>query len=118
MEKLIRRSLLFDIYGALLTQTQYDVFRAYVLEDLSLQEIAEISGISKQAVSENLKRAEQRLERYEDQLGLLARAQKREQALKQMAREIERISVLNQDQALCAPIDRLRGRLEELMKGL
>lgn len=118
MEKLIRRSLLFDIYGALLTKTQYEVFRAYVLEDLSLQEIAELSGISKQAVSENLKRAEQRLERYENQLGLLSRAQKREEAFKQMAWEIEQISLLNHDQALCASIERLRGRLEELMKGL
>lgn len=71
MEELVRLSFLYDLYGNLLTDTQREVFVYYYGEDLSMNEIAKNIGISKQAVSENLKRAQENLEQMENHLGLL-----------------------------------------------
>ena len=60
---------LFDLYGALLTESRREVCRLYYLCDLTLSEIAEEKGISKQAVSECLKRSRTQLLRYEQRLG-------------------------------------------------
>ena len=56
MEKTLRMSLLFDFYGALLTERQQDVFQLYFGDDLSLGEIAEELRISRQAVYDTLRR--------------------------------------------------------------
>jgi predicted DNA-binding protein YlxM (UPF0122 family) len=66
-------SLLFDYYGGLLPSRQADVFALYHEDDLSLTEIAEQQGISKQGVHDALKRAEAALAGYERKLGLIAR---------------------------------------------
>lgn len=71
MDKLVEMGILFDYYGKLLTGTQYDVVDQYYNEDLSLTEIADLNNISKQAVSENLKRAEKNLYDYENRLALI-----------------------------------------------
>jgi len=71
LEKVNRISWLFDIYGELLTGRQRELIRLYYHDDLSLAEIAEELGISRQAVFFGLKRSEEILEQYEKQLGLL-----------------------------------------------
>lgn len=71
MDKLVEMGILFDYYGKLLTGTQYDVVDQYYNQDLSLTEIAKLNSISKQAVSENLKRAEKNLYDYENTLALI-----------------------------------------------
>lgn len=73
MEKNIIISILYEYYKDLLTQIQSDAIEQYYLEDLSLTEIAEQSGISKQAVSNNIKRAEAILFDLEEKLGLYKR---------------------------------------------
>ncbi len=72
LDKFGRMALLSDFYGELLTARQQEVFRYYYEEDLSLGEIAENLDITRQAVHDNLKRAESALENYEHKLGLLA----------------------------------------------
>ena len=66
-------SVLYDFYGPLLSEKQQRITDLYHNENCSLTEIAEIEGITKQAVSQNLKRAEKALINYEDKLGLVAR---------------------------------------------
>ena len=66
-------STLYDFYGPLLSEKQQRFVDLYFNEDCSLTEIAETVGVSKQAVSEGLKRAEKALQNYEDKLGLVAR---------------------------------------------
>jgi predicted DNA-binding protein YlxM (UPF0122 family) len=66
-------SLLYDYYGGLLSDQRSKVFSLYHEEDLSLAEIAELLGISRQGVHGALKRAEAQLEKFEDKLGLIAR---------------------------------------------
>ena len=66
-------SILFDFYGPLLSERQQEFVKLYHDEDCSLTEIAEISGVTKQAVSVALKAAEKKLRFYEEKLGLVAR---------------------------------------------
>lgn len=62
---------LWDWYQALLTPTQREITDAYFNQDLTLSEIAEIKGISRQAVSECLGTCKKQLAEYETKLGLL-----------------------------------------------
>jgi len=73
MEKNIRFGILYEYYGNLLNKKQSEAIEQYYLEDLSLTEIAELNDISKQAVSDMLKRSEKKLEKYEEKLRLLAK---------------------------------------------
>ena len=66
-------SVLYDFYGPLLSENQQRFVELYHGENCSLTEIAEEAGVSKQAVSEGLKRAEKALRTYEEKLGLVAR---------------------------------------------
>ena len=66
-------TLLFDEYGQLLTQKQRDCFELYYHQDLSLAEIADELGISRQGVHDTLHRAETTLTETEAALGNVAR---------------------------------------------
>jgi len=68
---------LYDLYGALLTARQREVFEMHYLQDLSLAEIAAQLGTSRQAAYDVLRRSELSLERYEAKVGLLAARQRR-----------------------------------------
>lgn len=59
---------LWDVYGPLLTDSQREMCELYYLCDLSLSEIAEEKGISKQAVSDTLKKSRELLDSYEERL--------------------------------------------------
>ena len=60
-EKNLRLIMLFDIYGELLTQTQKTMFDLYYNDDLSLSEVAENTGITRQGARDSIKRAEETL---------------------------------------------------------
>ena len=68
-----RMTMLFDFYGELLTERQKEFFDLYYNEDLSLAEIAENYGISRQGVRDGIKRGEQILQEMEDKLQFAAR---------------------------------------------
>lgn len=74
-ENRIRLGSLYSVYGQLLTTKQRRCTELYFYDDLSLAEIAAGMQISRQAVSDLLKRVEQILEHYEAQLGFLQKAQ-------------------------------------------
>ena len=61
---------LWDVYRGLLTLTQREITDMYFNMDLTVSEIAEQKGISRQAVSECLKGCKKQLEEYEEKLGL------------------------------------------------
>ncbi|NLJ99918.1 MAG: RNA polymerase subunit sigma-70 [Clostridia bacterium] len=65
--------MLFEQYSSLLTDRQRELVKLYYFEDLSLQEIADELGITRQAVFFGLKRAQKALEGYENSLGLVER---------------------------------------------
>lgn len=66
-------SRLCDIYGALLTEHRRDILRSYYDDDLSLSEIAENFGITRQAALCSIRQAEAQLTEYERKLNLAAR---------------------------------------------
>lgn len=66
-------SLLFDFYGEILTEKQQDVIDYYYNDDLSLAEISEHLGITRQGVRDSIKRAEATLIEMEEKLGLAKR---------------------------------------------
>ena len=67
---------LFDAYGALLTEHQKEVCELYYMCDLSLTEIAEQKGTSKQSVSETLATSRALLDEYEEKLHIVQAAQR------------------------------------------
>ena len=73
MEKIVEQGLLYDFYGELLTRHQQEIYESIVYENLSLGEIAEAQGISRQAVHDIVKRCDKTLLCYEEKLKLVAR---------------------------------------------
>lgn len=72
MEDFAKTSMLFDIYGGLLTDKKKHVMEMYHEDDMSLSEIAEELEVSRAAVHDSLRSAERLLCSYEDKLGILA----------------------------------------------
>ena len=71
MEDFAKTSMLFDIYGGLLTDKKKRVMEMYHEDDMSLSEIAEELEISRAAVYDSLRSAESLLHSYEEKLGIL-----------------------------------------------
>lgn len=71
IEQIIKVSQLYDFYSELLSQKQKQYLNDYFFNDLSLTEISENYEISKQAVSNNIKRTIIELEQFEEKLNLI-----------------------------------------------
>ncbi len=68
-----RMTMLYDFYGELLTDRQREFFDLYYNDDLSLSEIAENAGISRQGVRDVIVRAEKLMQDIEDKTGIIKR---------------------------------------------
>ena len=88
MEKIVEQGLLYDVYGELLTPHQRRVYEDVVLNDMSLSEIAEEQGISRQGVHDLIRRCDRALKGYESRLHLLEKFLK----VKATVEQIERVS--------------------------
>jgi predicted DNA-binding protein YlxM (UPF0122 family) len=73
MEDKLRQGNLYEFYGELLNEHQKRIYEDYVLNDLSLGEISENEGITRQGVHDNVKRTTAILEDYEKKLGIVQR---------------------------------------------
>ena len=92
MDEIYERSLLLDFYGELLTKKQREICLLSMTEDWSLSEIADSLSISRQGVSDTLKRSEKILFETEEKLGFC----KRFLALK---KELDHLSSLVEEDA-------------------
>ncbi|HNR04274.1 MAG TPA: putative DNA-binding protein [Bacillota bacterium] len=90
-DKLVQIALLFDFYGQLLTEKQIEIVDMYYNNDLSLGEISEQQGISRQGVYDTLKRAERTLYQYEEKLGLVDRFLKQKQNMEKIIEMLEEL---------------------------
>lgn len=100
MEKIVEQGILFDFYGELLTEHQRKVYRDVVYNDMSLGEMADELGISRQGVHDLIKRCDKILSGYEEKLHLIEKFMEtkknvsrikeisNEDAVKQLAAEI------------------------------
>ena len=89
MNGLLEQALLYDFYGELLTDHQKEVYEQFVLEDLSLSEIAESAGISRQGVHDLVKRCNKILEGYEAKLHLVEKFLSVKEKVKEMNELLE-----------------------------
>ena len=86
MDQIVEKSLLFDFYGELLTPHQKEIYTEYVQEDVSVSEIAQLHGISRQGAHDMVKRCEKLLTGYENRLHLVDHYLK----IRGMVREVHR----------------------------
>ena len=84
MDKLYEQTMLFDFYGELLTEHQRRVYEDAVYNDVSLSEIAEEQGISRQGVHDLIKRCDRILQEYESKLHLVERFAKAKETVKEI----------------------------------
>ncbi len=95
----LMQSMLLDFYGQLLTEKQRECYDLHYNEDLSLSEIAEHSGISRQAVWDNIHRAEAALKQTEEKTGLVKRFFETGQAVDSLKAKLERLIILSEGEA-------------------
>ena len=86
-----RMTMLFDFYGEILTERQKEFYDLYYNEDLSLGEIAENYGITRQGVRDVIVRAEAILTDLEDKTGLIRRFHTMKQQLQQVHEDAGRL---------------------------
>ena len=89
MDKIIERNLLFDFYGDLLTERQRNIYQDAVYGDLSLSELADDYGISRQGIHDQIKRCDKALEEYEAKLHLIERFEKIKQYSKELKSKVD-----------------------------
>ena len=90
-----RMTMLFDFYGEVLTERQKEFFDLYYNEDLSLAEIAENYGISRQGVRDVIVRAEAVMTELEDKTGLLKRFMQMRGKLEAIEEAADQIRTIN-----------------------
>ena len=71
MERIVEQNLLYDFYGELLNDHQKKIYEDAIYNDLSLSEIADEYGISRQGVHDLIKRVTKTLDGYEAKLHLI-----------------------------------------------
>lgn len=92
----VMRSMLFDFYGELLTDKQREYFDLRYNEDLSLGEIAEQCGISRQGVWDIIRRAETTMTEIEEKTGLIKRFLERNAQIDELHNELKSIGVTDE----------------------
>ncbi len=111
-------SVLYDFYGDMLTDKQQEVIELYYNEDLSLAEIADHTSITRQGVRDSIKRAENQLYLFEEQLGLADRFQQVEQAVIKVLKHTKAIEEINNKSILSGEISRHTEEITELLAKL
>lgn len=118
MEKILRQSLLYDFYGELLTEHQKSVYEDYVLNDISLSEIASERGISRQGVHDLIKRCDSILENYESKLKLMSKFLETKDMVKEIQTITKEFEILNKsehEKDLISKINEISNRILEEM---
>ena len=99
IDKLFEIGLLYDFYSELLTPHQKDICRLYFEDNYTLGEIADETGISRQAVHDTVSRSERSLRGYEEKLGLAKRFRRREEEIAKAAAAVDHIIDTHKDDA-------------------
>lgn len=109
LNKKLHMCLLADFYSGLLTEKQKEIFSCYYEQDLSLFEISERLGITRQAVHDSLNKAELLLVKTEEKCGFVAKYTENQKAINQI---IESLDLSNPKEKVIAQ------KLKELTKKL
>lgn len=115
MEKNVEISMLWEIYGKLLTNKQYEIIDNYYNDDLSLSEIAENSEITRQAVRDILKKGEKKLFEYEEKLGIMRRMLNQEKRIEKALEELTKIQNDYSDKEIATVLENVKKELNCLV---
>ena len=107
-----RMAMLYDFYGDLLTDRQKEFYDLYYNEDLSLAEIAENYGITRQGVRDVIVRAEAYLTEIEDKTGLIRRFHTMQSQLREIADCIRQVTDLNDKRLGSDELELLASRIQ------
>ena len=118
MAKELEVAMLYDIYGDMLTQKQRDFISYYYDDDLSLAEIAQNEGITRQGVRDSIKRAEAQLFEFEERLGLKKRFDEMKSGLDEIVQMTEIINEVNMRTILSREINDALSRINSVVKVL
>jgi len=113
MDRLIELGQLFDYYGMFLTERQRVLVDAYANENLSLGELAEQEGITRQGVRDTIVRAEHQLREMEEKLGMIRRYGRLQAVLQRMEAELPSIKEERVKTVLREQIELAHNILEE-----
>ena len=112
-DKTLEMTMLYDFFGDLLTEKQRTYFDLYYNDDLSLSEISQQTGISRQGVRDNIMRAEQLLRGYEEKTGIVARFMKLQSDISSIEKDVSAI-IEASDGGVKRTAEAVRDKLQEL----
>lgn len=115
MEKKVEISMLWQIYGKLLTDKQYEYIDYYYNEDLSLSEIAENDNITRQAVRDIIKKGERKLFEYEEKLLFMKKTINQEQKIQQVLFNLTKIEKDSSDKQVISILESIKKELNCLV---
>lgn len=113
-DKKFEMTLLFDFFGDLLTDKQRDYFDLYYNDDLSLSEIAEENGISRQGVRDIIVRAENTLREFEEKTGVVERFSQVNALVASLEGDVDRLMACSDDENVRKITDEMRSKLQNL----
>ena len=117
MEEKIEQAYLYDFYGELLNEHQRKIYEDFVFNDLSLGEIADEEGISRQGVHDMVKRCTKTLEGYESKLHLIEKFQ----TARGMVTKIHTLTkefYKNHDEAVLEEIEQISNQRKSVLDSL
>lgn len=103
LNQMIDKDLLFDFYGELLTAHQKKIFEKVVFDDCSVSEVGRDEGISRQGISDLIRRTTEQLETYEEKLRLVEKFRRQKMMIEEIRHLSER-GTRTQDLSLYADI--------------
>ena len=103
LKEIVELSILFDFYGELLKEHNKQIFEDYILNDLSLSEIADQKGISRQGVHDIVKRCSKQLRECEEKLNLIKEFNETKEKvihIKEIAKQLMEFSSLKEEKEI------------------
>ena len=111
MDRKVEISMLCEIYGKLLTEKQLNILDNYYNLDLSLSEIAENEGITRQAVRDIIKKGENKLFEFEEKLGIMKKTMKQEEKIANILSELTKIQTKFTDEQIAEILEHIKTEL-------
>lgn len=118
MKEIFAKGMLFDFYGELLTPHQRQVYSDAVFNDMTLSELSEEYGVSRQSIHDLIKRCDKQLDEYEMKLGLVSKFNKVKENVTKMDEILEEISKEDLSEKNIELCDRLQRLHESILEEL
>lgn len=112
MNKHVQISILCQIYGKLLTEKQYNALNDYYNNDMSLSEIGINYNISRQAVSDLIKKGEEKLFEYEKVLKIMKKTQENEKTLQLVFSQLSEIAEISSEKKVIEILNKVQKELQ------